>query len=99
MALTTPAETFAEAQTAITNGDWEGFFATLDRDVLMKIAANGVNRLVGQGTSGAAILRDLGAEHAVNTETVAELVAGVGRIVCSARAATPSADHRAIVDG
>ncbi|WP_296805853.1 hypothetical protein [Thiocapsa sp.] len=98
MALTTPAESFAEAQAAMTNGDWDGFFATLDRDDLMKIAANGVNRLVGQGPSGAAILRDLGAEHSINAEMVAELIAGVERIVSSARAA-PSADHRAIVGG
>lgn len=99
MALTTPAETFAEAQAAMTNGNWDGFFGTLDRDDLMKIAANGVNRLVGQGPSGAVILRDLGAEHSINAEMVAELIAGVERIVSSAPAATPSADHRAIVGG
>jgi hypothetical protein len=97
MALTTPAEIFAEAQAAMTCGDWDGFFGTLDRDDLMKIAANGVNRLVGQGPSGAAMLRDLGAEHSINAEMVAELIAGAERIVSSARAATPSADHRAIV--
>jgi hypothetical protein len=56
MARTDPADTFAKARGAITNGDWDACFATLDRDDQMKIAANGANRLVGQGPRGAGVL-------------------------------------------
>ena len=53
MSRATPEQTFAEAQVAITRGDWDGFLVCLDTKDLMRIAANSVKYLLWIGQADA----------------------------------------------
>lgn len=65
MSRATPEEAFAEARAAMERGDWEGFCACLDAETLLRIAENGVGRLLAGGPETGALLAGLCREHAV----------------------------------
>lgn len=101
MARATPEETFAEARGAMERGDWEGVCACLDAETLLRIAENGVGRLLAGGPATAAILAGLCREHAVPDEMVVTLRARLERLAESGRAAgAPElrSDPRAMVE-
>ena len=81
-------------------GDWEGFCACLDAETLLRIAENGVGRLLA-GPATAALLAGLCREHAVPDEMVVSLRARLQRLAESGRAAVSPevrSDPRAIVE-
>lgn len=86
MARATPEEAFAEARAAMERGDWDGVCACLDADTLLRIAENGVSRLLGGGPATGALLAELCREHAVPDELVATLRARLDRLADSGRA-------------
>jgi hypothetical protein len=101
MSRATPEEAFAEARAAMERGDWEGFCACLDAETLLRIAENGVGRLLAGGPATGALLAGLCREHAVPDEMVVSLRARLQRLAESGRAAvSPEArsDPRAMVE-
>lgn len=70
---TTPEETFVEARSAMECGDWDGVFACLVPDNLLKIAENGVARFLIGNDTVANVFDTLCAENDVPKEKVAEL--------------------------
>jgi hypothetical protein len=97
MSRATPEEAFAEARAAMERGDWEGFCACLDAETLLRIAENGVGRLLAGGPATGDLLAGLCREHAVPDALRARLQ----RLAESGRAAvSPEArlDPRAMVE-
>lgn len=85
MSRTTPEEAFAEARAAMERADWDGVFACLDPDDLLKIAENGVSRFLTGGEATADAFTALCGEHDVPGEMVATLHTLLQRIAESAR--------------
>lgn len=82
-------------------GDWEGVCACLDAETLLRIAENGVGRLMAGGPATGALLAGLCREHAVPDEMVVTLRAGLQRVAESARVVLSSdvrSDSRAMVE-
>lgn len=82
-------------------GDWEGVCACLDAGTLLRIAENGVGRLLAGGPATGALLAGLCREHAVPDEMVVTLRARLQRLAESGRAAgAPElrSDPRAMVE-
>jgi hypothetical protein len=52
MAPTSPAAVFTDARAAMERGDWNAFFACLDRDSLVRIAENSFKGLINRDTAG-----------------------------------------------
>jgi hypothetical protein len=101
MSRATPEETFAEARAAMERGDWEGVCACLDAETLLRIAENGVGRLLAGGPATGALLAGLCREHAVPDEMVVTLRARLQRVAESARVVlSPDvrSDPRAMVE-
>src|SRR5688572_13634479 len=96
MARTTPEETFAEARAAMERGDWEGVFACLESDNLMRIGQNSVAHFMNGGDRAMQTFVALCGEHGVPDDKVSTLrgplerMAESGRAVM-ARAADPAA--------
>jgi GNAT superfamily N-acetyltransferase len=59
MSRATPEEAFTEARAAMERGDWEGVCACLDPETLLRIAENGVGRLLAGGPATGALLAGL----------------------------------------
>jgi len=93
MSRTTPEEAFAEARAAMERGDWDGVFACLDPDNLLKIAENGVARFLMGGEATAAIFTALCAAHDVPGDMVAALHTLLQRITESARVSVSQASR------
>ena len=101
MSRATPEDAFAEARDAMERGDWEGFCACLDAETLLRIAENGVGRLLAGGPATAALLAGLCREHAVPDEMVVTLRARLERVAESARVVVSPdvrSDPRAMVE-
>jgi len=101
MSRATPEDAFAEARVAMERGDWEGFCACLDAETLLRIAENGVGRLLAGDPATGALLAGLCREHAVPEEMVVTLRARLQRVAESAReAVSPEArsDPRVMVE-
>ncbi len=86
MSRATPEEAFAEARAAMERGDWDGVCACLDAETLLRIAENGVSRLLGGGPATGILLANLCREHAGPDEIVAALRARLERLAESGRA-------------
>ncbi|MGH7375050.1 MAG: hypothetical protein ACREJY_12570 [Candidatus Rokuibacteriota bacterium] len=91
MSRTTPEEAFAQARAAMERGDWDGVFACLDPDNLLKISENGVSRFLMGGEATADAFTALCGEHDVPGEMVAALHTLLQRIAESARASVSPA--------
>jgi hypothetical protein len=101
MSRATPEEAFAEARAAMERGDWEGVYACLDAETLLRIAENGLGRLLAGGPATEALLAGLCREHAVPDEMVVTLRARLQRLAESARVVlSPDvrSDPRAMVE-
>jgi hypothetical protein len=72
-------------------GDWEGFFACLDRDDLIRIAENGVARFMAGGETTTTRFAGLCGEHAVPEENILALGALLQQMAESARASVEQA--------
>jgi hypothetical protein len=90
---TTPEEAFAEARAAMERGDWDGVFACVDPDNLLKISENGVSRFLVGGEATADAFTALCGEHDVPGEMVAALHTLLQRISESARASVSPASR------
>jgi hypothetical protein len=55
MSRATPEDAFAEARAAMERGDRDGFRACLDAGTLLRIAENGVGRLLAGGPATGAL--------------------------------------------
>lgn len=86
MPRTTPQDSFAEAQAAVTRQDWVTLFACIDRVDLIRIASNGINHLVNHGSPAAQCLSGLGAEHGLTAAVLADLQQRAAAILTSAQA-------------
>ncbi len=85
MPRTTPEEAFAEARGAMERGDWEGVFACIDRDEVLRIAENGISRFLVGGEATVGILTALCEEHGVPREMVSRLRDALERTAESAK--------------
>jgi hypothetical protein len=96
MSRTTPEETFAEAREAMERGDWEGVFACLESDNLMRIGQNSVAHFMNGGDRAMPTFVALCGEHGVPDDKVSALrgalerMAEWGRAVMT-RASDPAA--------
>ena len=70
MAPTSPATVFDDARAAMERGDWNAFFACLDRDALVRIAENSFKGLINRDT---AWLRALCAEFSFPADVIDRL--------------------------
>ena len=99
MARTTPEETFAEARAAMEGGHWEGVFACLESDNLMRIGQNSVGHFMNGGDRSMQTFVALCGEHGVPSDKVSALrgalehMAEWGR-AAMARASDPAAMMR-----
>lgn len=99
MARSTPQETFAEAQAAMSRGDWEGVFACLDPDDLVTIANNSVARFMMVSSGPAADrFNALCAEHGIPAETLTTVRSLAEQITHRAVSVVSSDDPAAMME-
>lgn len=103
----TPEAVFATAQSAIARGDWEAFFACLDRPELLRIAKNGVGLMIAgppePGTQSLCAthgfpIDDVRARGQRIVESAGAIVANPTRPPDAATMREQSSRHKALVD-
>lgn len=90
MSQTTPEEAFAAAQAAMERGDWDGFFACVDRNDVLTVAENSLKNLLIGYEKTAARVTAVCAEHSFPAEAILEVRRIWQRIEESARAIAAS---------
>jgi len=91
----TPEETFAEARSAMEHGDWDGFFACLVQDNLIRIAENSVGLFLNSSGSAAGIFDKLCHDNGIPKEKIDALRGCAEHIVRSAAESRAAATNPA----